>query len=306
MTQELFSHRVKAEAAKNITGRKRCAACLGGMVLFSNELSDGGICFKTENKTVRDLFIKFSEHIIGSETVYMTKKKREGKPSLYTLRIKGSENVGRILRETGILSVLPRTLCGYSEAADKQFSAFSAGVFLACGSVVEPSKGYHLEFVTPFEGLCKEFSEALYSRLELDGRIIKRRSSYVLYFKESENIEDILTLIGAQKSSIELMNVKIYKDIRNNINRAVNCDTANLGKQSRSAKRQLEAVDTIRSRGGMDRLSDELRAAAELREKHPEMSLSELCAAADPPVSRSGLNHRLNRLIEIAEDIKNG
>ncbi len=301
---ELFSHRVKSEAAENLTGKKRCDACLAGMILYSKELGPGLIHFQTESRTVRDLFIKLSEHICGGGTVSLSRKKRSSRPTLYSLRITDADKIKRLCAETGVNASEERSHGRLKELSEKNFGAFCAGVFLACGSVVEPSKGYHLEFVTPRENLCRELSGMFYERLALDGGTVKRRTSYVLYFKESEHIEDILTLIGAPRSSMELMNVKIYKDIRNRANRATNCDTANLEKQSRSASRQIEAIGIISSHGGIEKLPEELREIAEVRLKYPEMSLSELMNALDTPLSRSGVNHRLQRIMAIAERMK--
>ena len=155
----------------------------------------------------------------------------------------------------------------------------------------------------PTERLCRELCEMFSERLEIEGRIIARKRASVLYFKESEHIEDILTLIGAPKSSLELMNVKIYRDIRNRVNRATNCDTANCGRQNRSALRQIDAINKIKaSEGGLSKLPDELAELAKLRLRNPEMSLSELCSLFEPPLSRSGVNHRFMRIEQIAKE----
>lgn len=310
MSTHTFSHRVKAEAAGKISGRKKCGACLCGMILFARELGGEMVTLQTENKDVRDLFIKLGEHIIGEGGVAVTRQKRSNRPELYTLKIRGEENLKKIFSAAGIAPPVfdengERTLL-CAEVSENLFGSFAAGVFLCCGSVVEPVKGYHLEFVTPSRRLCEELGEMLSLRLGVRGGIMRRGTGFILYFKESEQIEDILTLIGASKSSIELMNVKIYKDIRNRANRATNCDTANLGRQSRSAQRQIEAIKYIDGAVGLNTLPPELSEVARVRLENPEMSLSEMQEALNPPLSRSGVNHRLQRLIEMAEELKNG
>ena len=307
MSGELFSHKVKAESAEGITGKKKCDAALLGMLLYCRELSGDKILFQTENRDVRDLFIRLVTHAAGEGTVSLTTQKRKNRPSLYSMRMRDKAAIQKLFERVGIKS-LPetRSLAGAPTVSDKNLGAFSAGVFLSCGSVVEPQKGYHLEFVTPTFELCRDLGTMFSERIGIEGRLMTRRSAYVLYFKESEHIEDILTLIGAQRSSLELMNVKIFKDIRNRVNRATNCDTANLGRQNRSAQRQIEAIRKIEaSEGGLSKLPQELEDLARLRLENPDMSLNELMNVVNPPISRSGLNHRLARIEEIAKDLEN-
>lgn len=302
-TQELFSYKVKAEAASGITGKKKCDACLAGMILFCRELSYESILFQTENRDTRDIFIRLVNHILGEGSVSVSKRERSPKPPLYSLKIKG-DKVKKLSETLGIsLDECERGLDMIKPPSDKNLGAFAAGVFLSCGSVVTPQKSYHLEFVVSGEKLCRDLCALFSDRLGIEGRIIARRSAHVLYFKESEQIEDILTLIGAPKSSLELMNVKIYKDIRNRVNRATNCDTANLGRQNRSAQRQIESIKKIQaSEGGLTKLPDELKELCELRLRYPEMSLSELMNMTNPPLSRSGVNHRFARIEQIAKE----
>ncbi len=301
---ELFSHKVKAEAASAVTGKKRCDACLTGMLLFSREMSAGGVLLQTENRNTRDLFIRLVNHIAGDGAVTVSKTDRRAKPPLYSMSVRGKDGL-KMLFESLDISVgsEERSISMIKPPSEKYFGAFAAGVFLSCGSVVTPEKGYHLEFVVPTERLCRELCEMFSERLEIEGRIIARKRASVLYFKESEHIEDILTLIGAPKSSLELMNVKIYRDIRNRVNRATNCDTANCGRQNRSALRQIDAINKIKaSEGGLSKLPDELAELAKLRLRNPEMSLSELCSLFEPPLSRSGVNHRFMRIEQIAKE----
>lgn len=301
---ELFSHRVKSEAAAGISGRKKCDACLGAMLLFCRESSPESIVFQTENTVVRDLFIRLVNHAAGEGVTAVSKLSRKPKPPLYSVKIRDKSAIAALSERAGVYFSEERCLSLAKPITDKLFGAFAAGAFLCCGSVVEPQKGYHLEFVAPAEGLgvdlCGLFSEIIGA----NGKILRRGSSSVLYFKESETIEDVLTLIGAPQASLELMNVKIYKDVRNRANRATNCDTGNCQRQNASARRQLEAIEKIRAaEGGLSRLPEELLELCELRLKNPELSLSELMNLTNPPLSRSGVNHRFARIIKIAEEL---
>ena len=298
-----FSQKVKAEAAGRITGRKKCDACLAGMLLFSKELSADRVRFQTENSDVRDLFVRLCEHAASPGCAVCTERKRSGIPPLYIVTLTG-ESVSLVFSRAGLsFREGERRSDFVPDFSEQQFGSFAAGVFLSCGSVVTPEKGYHLELVVPEKQLCDDFSALLEDRLSVSGRIFSRGGSFVLYFKESGQVEDILTLIGAQISSLELMNVKIYKDVRNKANRATNCDTANVVRQNRSSERQLRAIEELKGRrGGLDSLPDELRELCELRLKYPEMSLSELKDLTDPPISRSGVNHRFERILRLAEE----
>ncbi len=302
MSGDNFSAKVKAEAQGGITGRKKCAHALAGMILTAKTFEPERIVFQSENAAVTELFVRLSEHIIGEGEASESKHT----PNVYTAEISGEENITKICSETGLRLFCGKRSCGgLFDMPEKYFGSFCAGAFLSCGSVVEPTKGYHLEFVIPDGNLCSELSGMLFDRLGCDGGVSLRGRSYVLYFKESEQIEDILTLIGAPQCTMELMNVKIYRDLRNNANRRTNCDTANIEKQSRTSQKQIEAIKLIEERGGgVDRLPDELKKVALLRLENPDMNLGELSSALDPPLSRSGINHRLSRIVKIAEGLK--
>lgn len=179
-------------------------------------------------------------------------------------------------------------------------SAFLKGVFLICGSVVDPVKDYHFEFVSPHIKLGQDLADFLVE-LGFEPKTIVRKGNFVVYFKDSEQIEDILTLMGAVRSSLELMNVKVYKDLRNKVNRVTNCETANIGKTVDAATLQIEAIKRIIAAKGYDYIPEELREVAKIRLDNPDSSLRELAKIAK--ISRSGVNHRLRRIIEISEKL---
>lgn len=181
-------------------------------------------------------------------------------------------------------------------------AAYLRGAFLVCGTISNPETGYHLEFCVPYYHLSRDIARLL-TEAGLQPRIVRRKGNYVVYLKESAQIEDCLTLMGATNASLELMSIKIVKDIRNNANRVANCENANIDKTVAAASEQRKMLLRLREKsGGFEQLSPQLRELAELRLENPELSLRELGELLDPPLTRSGVNHRLQRLAELAGD----
>lgn len=179
-------------------------------------------------------------------------------------------------------------------------SAFFRGVFFAGGSITDPNKRYHLELSTSHAQVNRELA-ALFQEVGFPSKTVRRNGSYVTYFKQSENIEDFLTLIGAPVAAMNIMTAKMEKDLRNSVNRRLNCDSANVDKALDASQSHLEAIRRLRTTGRLESLPDKLRQTAFLREEHPELSLSELAEEFDPPVTKSCLNHRLRKLIELSK-----
>ncbi len=233
--------------------------------------------------------------------------------SLYTFRI--TEGYVQIAADFGDYRGINSAVVSGN---DNESGAFLRGVFAACGSVTDPNKEYHLEIVHH----SAHGAKALHSFINEHGMPIKttvrtRRARVtdengnrqsedrlVLYAKESGLIEDFLTYIGAANHSMEIMQVKIMKDFRNRVNRSVNCESANLDKTVEAAGKSAEDIRLIYEKKGADWLNEELRETAELRMEYPEMPLSELCTMFKKPISRSGLNHRLQKLKKIAEELR--
>ncbi len=186
---------------------------------------------------------------------------------------------------------------------DDCYCAFLRGVFLSCGSVANPDKSYHLEFVVQHNKLSGDLLKIL-TNMSLSAKYILRKYSHVVYIKGSENIEDLLTMMGAPNSSLYLMGIKVQKDVRNKINRKMNFESANMSRAIEAGLAQVEAIEIIEKKQGLDSLPDELKELAILRKENPDMSLKELGAALTVPISRSGVNHRLARLVTISEKYK--
>ena len=183
---------------------------------------------------------------------------------------------------------------------DHDRAAFLRGAFLAGGSVNDPTKSYHLELVTSHYSVSRELA-ALLPEAGFEPKQTTRKSNYVTYFKPSETIADFLTAVGAPLAAMEVMNAKVEKNLRGSVNRRVNCDAANLDKVVAAAQEQIEAIRILQERGSLTGLPDKLREAASLRTDHPELTLAQLAELCDPPVTKSCLNHRLRKLVELSE-----
>lgn len=179
-------------------------------------------------------------------------------------------------------------------------ASFLRGAFLAGGSITDPAKSYHLELVTAHYNVSRETFSILLE-LGFTPKDASRGGNYITYFKQSEAIEDFFTLIGAPCSAMDIMSAKVEKDMRNAVNRRVNCDSANADKIVSAAQEQLDAIKRLEKHAGLDELPEKLRETALLRIANPEASLADLAQLAMPPVSKSCISHRLRKLLEIAE-----
>lgn len=181
--------------------------------------------------------------------------------------------------------------------------AFVRGLFLAAGSVNDPQKAYHFEIVVHNRELAEEVKQVINS-FTLDSKVVKRKKYYVVYLKEGSMIVDILNVMEAHVSLMDMENVRILKDMRNDINRRVNCETANIKKTVNAARRQIEDIEYIEQTKGLKYLNDSLRQLAEVRLEEPDANLQELGQMIDPPVSKSGVNHRLRKISSIANKLR--
>ena len=216
--------------------------------------------------------------------------------------IRGAGPVRAVLDAVGIMAdTVPERIdrgmmkcqfCGWS---------FVKGVFLSCGTITKPENSYHLEFLMRDAAAATEFA-AFLEQLGTSPRITERgETARGVYFKDSESIVDILGYIGANRAAFDILNVKIYKDLRNNANRVSNCELANIGKTVAASNGQMRAIETIISSGRADELPEALRETLDLRMAFPDATLSELAAKHDPPITKSGVNHRLKKLTEFAK-----
>lgn len=181
-------------------------------------------------------------------------------------------------------------------------TSFLRGAFLAGGSVTDPEKRYHMELATSHTQASRETS-ALLTEMGFVPRSVMRGGNSVIYFKQSEHIEDLLTTIGAPGSAVEIMTTKLDKEIRNDANRAMNCDMANVNKTLDAAMEQCQAIEQLREAGKLELMPEKIKQTALLRLEYPELSLVQLAERCDPPVTKSCINHRMRQIMKTAREL---
>lgn len=182
--------------------------------------------------------------------------------------------------------------------------AFLRGAFLSVGSMSDPLKSYHLEFDCTDERKAEQLREVM-AAFGLESKVILRKKYHVVYLKEGSGIVDLLNVCGAPVSLMNLENFRILKEMRNSVNRRVNCETANIAKTVNAAARQVEDIEYLRVHYGFQNLSESLRQMAEVRLENPDVPLKELGECFHPPIGKSGVNHRLRKLSELADRVRN-
>ena len=303
MEEFSFSYNVKKEITEKINTKQKADACLLGMLLSCNSLSDKEISLLTENKQVMDFFVHNVNRVLDKEdSVSVNEIERRNGATLYKVEVSEAED--RVFLLDYFRTDESRRILADELPKDKFLPNLVGGIFLACGSVNNPEKKYHMEFVMPNLDLCNDFGLLMRDKFGITPKYAERKNAHVVYIKESENIIDVLTLMGASMCSMEIMNVKMMKDVRNKINRAVNCDNANIEKSLKAAERQICDIELIDKTIGLSSLPENLQEIAQVRYDNPDYNLKDLGAVLNPPISRSGANHRLQKIIEIAQKIR--
>ncbi|MBR5321228.1 MAG: DNA-binding protein WhiA [Clostridia bacterium] len=273
-----------------------------GMMLFSRAFSSYDMSILTENSGVAEKYYELTKNVCGVSPQII--KTEAGK---FKVEITGKDERLKVLETFGYDKKNNALRLNWSNFSDECCkNAFLKGVFLTCGTINDPNKNYHMEFVVPYLNLSRDLKLFIndYDQLSVEPKSIVRNSNHVIYFKDSEAIEDLLTVMGAVNSSLEIMGVKMYKDMRNNVNRKLNFENANLDKTLDASTKQIDAILHIKKTVGLSYLSDDLQELAELRLENPDMSLRELGNLLSAPISRSGVNHRLSKICSIAKQIK--
>lgn len=296
-----FSNDVRREICSAVSDNDKRFVCLYGMLLFSRTLSPEHICFQTESSISAEFFGSLFRNVFRYNPECHENSRKDG-TILYSYDINDKKIIDEIYQTYKFINV--RTI-NSEIIVTNSIGGFTAGIFLACGSVNDPSKEYHLEFSVPGEVLSEELI-VLLGDIGVNAKTTIRRGQYIVYIKDSESIEDTLTFMGAQNCTLEIMNVKIYKDVRNKANRIANCDTANIDKVIKASMRQIEDIKLIDKVDGLDSLSAELREVAVMRLDNVDMSLQEIGDNLSVPISRSGVNHRFKKIAVIAEKIRGG
>lgn len=313
-----FSAKVKSEVCRQTEYTKEeVTALLSAIMKASGTLTLGAhrqFSFRvtTENPSIARLVFKLLKEYFNVHSKLMVKKGNSlKKNNIYMVVIQEETNVKELLLEVGVMQEVEGILAFSNEVPQEIIpsevckKAYIRGAFLGGGSISNPEKTYHMEFVTHNSEYAVGLSKTI-NEFQLNSKVIQRKNSYIVYIKEGEQIVDILNIIGAHSSLLYVENIRIMKEMRNNVNRLVNCETANLSKTVNAAVRQIESIKLIQKEIGLGRLPSNLREIAELRLKYPDESLKELGDMLNPPIGKSGINHRLRKIEKIAEEIARG
>ena len=310
-----FSSEVKEELSEQIASGRHCrlaetAAILslcGKIVITENDR----YCVKiqTENLAVARKYFTLLRKTFNIRAEVSVRKSREVR--FYSVIVSKDPEARRLLGETCLLDEdgnVSECMSPMHHRLLRQNCcrrAFIRGAFLAVGSVSDPKKSYHFEIVCTAPEKARQLQELLAS-YDVDAKVVLRKRHYVVYIKEGSQIVELLGLMGAHISLMQLENVRIVKEMRNSVNRKVNCETANLNKTVSAAVRQAEDIRYIQEKIGLDKLPMDLDETARLRLEHTEASLKELGDMLSPKVGKSGVNHRLRKLSQIADDLREG
>ncbi|MBR4864311.1 MAG: DNA-binding protein WhiA [Oscillospiraceae bacterium] len=297
-----FSGNAKAELCRSLPQNHCCAlAECFGILLFCNSFSSEAVKITTESRDLAQLLPKLFKRAFGIQ--FDAFPSMEGKGKL-TFQILDPDKIAEIMGAFGFdpedTVSLHINLAAVEDDCCK--NAFLRGAFLAGGSVTDPTKGYHLELATSHQSVAREGYALIQEVLGFAPKSASRGGGQVLYFKSSDQISDFLTFMGASLSAMQVMETKLEKELNNRVNRRCNCDDANTSKVVEAAQEQLSAIRKLRQKGMWDSLPPKLQQAAAAREKNPELSLTDLAALMEPPITKPAMNHRLKKLVEMAKE----
>ena len=312
-----FSSQIKEELSRQMNPARHCqiaevAAILSlcGRIQISGD-DRYSIKFHTENVTVaRKCFTLLKKTFNISTDISIRRNAHLGKNRIYSVCVKQHEDALRVLKATKLLDDTGEIGENLSVVGNLVVQnpccrrAFLRGAFLASGSMSHPEKSYHIEMVCASKAKAEQIQKLINS-FGLDAKVILRKNSYVVYLKEGSQIVDLLNIMEAPIALMEMENVRILKEMRNSVNRKVNCETANINKTVSAAAKQAEDIRLIQKEIGLNKLPEGLQEIAELRLTYPDASLKELGEMLTEPLGKSGVNHRLRKLSELAEDIRN-
>lgn len=292
-----FSQEVKNELLQIEYENSCCEkALLYGLLIFGKSFSAYSISMQTENKEIAKLYKALTKKYCNVECEVVVSPKGRS----FSVNIEEKSNCDKILgvfghNDAGSLKINHSNFdCGAC------IHSFLAGAFLSCGTISDPKKDYHLEFTVPYLNLSKSLITFM-EETELSPKLSNRKGYNIVYFKGSGAIEDCLYIMGASSAMFEMMNIEIVKDFRNKANRTANCEAANIDKTVKASYEHMAAIYKIEETKSLDYLKDDLKAMAVLRIENPEASLAELSKLSG--MSRSGVNHRLKKIVEIANSI---
>ncbi|WP_425449884.1 DNA-binding protein WhiA [Dethiothermospora halolimnae] len=313
-----FSSKTKTQLS-HMEVKKECCllAELAALIRMSGTIQIVGsgrvnVSFATENAAIARRIFTLLKELYNVHTEVMVRRNRQlKKNNNYLVVVNDKEMTREILYDVGITNN-KKGLFPLRYKVPKRIiknrcckRSYIRGAFLGGGSISDPEKTYHLEFVTHSREHGQDLSKII-NYFELNSKIVVRKDNYVVYLKEGEQIVDLLNIIGAHSALLKLEDIRVLKEVRNNINRIVNCETANLSKTINAAIRQIENIKYVDKTMGIESLPDKLIDIARLRLEHKGASLKELGEMLSPPVGKSGVNHRLRKIEKIADKIKKG
>ncbi len=297
-----FSFDTKNELCRLPVQRLCCARAEAyGILLYCNTFSSTEVRIITENPNFAARLPKLFYRAFNLHFDRQPEPEQEGKRVFQITDRKKLDHITNLLGYDPRQNLVLHINFGLLEE-DCCRSAFLRGVFFGGGSITDPLKRYHLELTTSHLQANREL-EVLLRESGYPPKSLSRNGSFITYFKQSDQIEDFLTLIGAPVAAMKIMSAKLEKDLRNSVNRRLNCDNANLDKAVEAAQEQLEGIRRLQAAGLLEQLPDKLQLTAALRLENPELTLSELAEEFDPPVTKSCLNHRLRKLMELARNL---
>ena len=297
-----FSSGAKAEICRNVPGKHCCAlAQCFGILLFCNSFTAENIRIITESREFAGILSKLFKKAFSMDFDLQPAPEAGGKLSF---QITDPDKIADIMEWYGFDSA--NTLSMHINLAvieeDCCKNAFLRGAFLAGGSVTDPVKGYHLELNTTHKSVAAEGFILMQEALGFAPKTAARGGGQVLYLKQSDLISDCLTYLGAPVAAMGIIEAKLEKELNNRVNRRCNCDDANISKVVEAAQEQLFAIQTVKKMGLYEHLPAKLRQAADAREENPEASLTELAAMMEPPITKPAMNHRLKKLVQMAQE----
>lgn len=306
-----FSGTVKEELSRQISTARHCriAETAALLSLCGRFTADGALRMQTENSAVIRKYFTLVQKTFNIETEIAVRENRQMKKGhIYYVEIKDDALIRTVLLATklsreqnsGRTLVLNNSLLIQQTCCKR---AFIRGAFLASGSISDPEKGYHFEIVCPDERKAGQLQELIRS-FGIDAKVVVRKKSHVVYVKEGAQIVDILAVMEANVALMNLENIRILKEMRNTVNRKVNCEMANINKTVSAAVKQIEDIKLIEEKKGFQSLNDGLAEIAELRLQYPEATLKELGMMLNPQMGKSGVNHRLRKLSAIADELR--
>ncbi|BBM17985.1 MULTISPECIES: DNA-binding protein WhiA [Enterococcus] len=303
-----------AEVKKELTGlavqKNLAQAELAALIRMNGSLSLSNHQFvlnvQTENAAIaRRIFTLLKEHYGVRSELLVRRKMKLKKNNVYIVRLK--QETQKVLLDLDIMDgmMFQSHITNEIKKSDEKTRAYLRGAFLASGSVNNPETSrYHLEISSIYEEHNQDICDLL-NQFDLNARTLERRNGYITYLKGAEKIADFLTLIGATNSMLKFEDVRIVRDMRNSVNRLVNCETANMNKTIDAASKQIDNIHFIETTVGLQSLPEKLQEIAELRIQNPEISLKELGEMIPSgAISKSGINHRIRKINDFAENLR--